>query len=106
MKHSFLWIAILLVVIWVVARVVLAVTSVALHLLWVLPVIAIIIWLIKRVSTARSCCRRRPHSTAGSCDPAVAPLQLPHLINFDQRDARAFICAADYRRIRARRESR
>jgi len=49
-KHSFLWIAILLVVIWVVARVVLALTSVALHLLWVLAVIAIIIWLIKRVS--------------------------------------------------------
>jgi len=49
-KHSFLWIAILLVVIWIVARVVLAVTSLALHLLWVLAVIAIIIWLIKRVS--------------------------------------------------------
>jgi len=49
-KHSFLWIAILLIVIWVVARVMLALTSVALHLLWVLAVIAIIIWLIKRMS--------------------------------------------------------
>ncbi|MBA3882271.1 MAG: hydrophobic protein [Chthoniobacterales bacterium] len=50
MKHSLLWVAILLVIIWVVARVVLAVTSIALHLLWVLAVIAIVIWLISRVS--------------------------------------------------------
>ncbi|MBA2743475.1 MAG: hydrophobic protein [Chthoniobacterales bacterium] len=50
MKHSLLWIAILLVVIWIVARVVLAVTSVALHLLWIAAVIALVIWLISRVS--------------------------------------------------------
>ncbi|MBA3273072.1 MAG: hypothetical protein H0T11_04260 [Chthoniobacterales bacterium] len=46
MKHSLLAIAILLVVIWVVARVVLAVTSVALHLLWIFAIIAAVIWLI------------------------------------------------------------
>lgn len=50
MKHSFLFIAILLVIVWVVARVVLAVTSVALHLLWVFAAIALIIWLVGRVS--------------------------------------------------------
>jgi hypothetical protein len=50
-KHSFLWIAILLVVIWIVTRVVLAATSVALHLLWIVAVIAFVIWLISRVST-------------------------------------------------------
>ncbi len=49
-KHSFLWIAILLVIVWVVARVVLAVTSLALHLLWVLAIIALVIWLLGRVS--------------------------------------------------------
>jgi ABC-type iron transport system FetAB permease component len=49
-KHSFLWIAILLVIIWFVARVVLAVTSVALHLLWVLAIIAAVIWFIGRAS--------------------------------------------------------
>jgi hypothetical protein len=48
-KHSLLWIAILLLVIWVVARVVLAVTSVALHLLWIVAVIAAVIWLIGRL---------------------------------------------------------
>jgi hypothetical protein len=49
-KHSFLWIAVLLVIIWVVARVVLAVTSVALHLLWVLAIIALVVWLVGRVT--------------------------------------------------------
>jgi thiol:disulfide interchange protein len=48
-KHSLIGLAILLVVIWVVARVVLAVTSVALHLLWVVAIIAAIIWVIGRV---------------------------------------------------------
>jgi len=50
-KHSLLWIAILLVVVWVVVRVILAVTSVALHLLWIVAIIAAVIWLIGRVSS-------------------------------------------------------
>jgi hypothetical protein len=49
-KHSLIWIAIVMVVIWVLARVVLAVTSVALHLLWVVAIIAAIIWVIGRVT--------------------------------------------------------
>jgi hypothetical protein len=49
-KHSLVWIAILLVVIWVLARVVLAVTSVALHLLWVVAIIAAIVWVYRRVT--------------------------------------------------------
>lgn len=49
-KHSLIWIAILLVVIWVVARVVLAATSVALHILLVVAIIAAIIWGIGRVT--------------------------------------------------------
>jgi hypothetical protein len=46
MKHSLLWIAVLLIVIWVMARLTLAVTSLALHILWIVAVIMIIIWLI------------------------------------------------------------
>lgn len=49
-KHSFLWIALVLVIIWIVAKAVLAVTSVALHLLWVLAIIALVVWLVGRVS--------------------------------------------------------
>jgi hypothetical protein len=49
-KHSFLWIAVVLVIIWIIAKTVLAVTSVALHLLWVLAIIALVIWLVGRVS--------------------------------------------------------
>ncbi len=47
-KHSLIWIAVLLVVIWVIARVVLAATSVALHLLLVIAVIAAIVWAVRR----------------------------------------------------------
>jgi hypothetical protein len=46
MKHSLLWIAVLLIVIWVIARLTLAVTSLALHILWIVAVIMIIVWLI------------------------------------------------------------
>jgi hypothetical protein len=49
MKHGLILLAMVLVVIWIVARVVLAVTSVALHLLWVLAIILAIIWLIGRL---------------------------------------------------------
>jgi hypothetical protein len=50
-KHSFLWIAVVLVIIWIIAKTVLAVTSVALHLLWVLAIVALVIWLFGRVSS-------------------------------------------------------
>jgi hypothetical protein len=49
MKHSLLWIAVLLIVIWVIARLTLAVTSLALHILWIVAVIMIIIWLIRLI---------------------------------------------------------
>ena len=48
MKHSLVFLALLLVVIWIVARVVLAVTSVALHGLWVVAIILLILWLMNR----------------------------------------------------------
>ena len=49
MKHVLIFLAVLLAVIWIVARLVLAVTSVALHILWVLAIIFAILWLIGRV---------------------------------------------------------
>ncbi len=49
MKHILILLAVVLMVIWVVARVVLAVTAVGLHLLWVLAVILAIVWLIGRL---------------------------------------------------------
>jgi hypothetical protein len=44
--HTLLWLAILLVAGWVILRLALAVTSVALHLLWIAGVVLFIIWLI------------------------------------------------------------
>ena len=51
MKHALILLAVVLMVIWVVARVALAVTSVALHLLWVAAIILAIIWLIGRLKS-------------------------------------------------------
>jgi hypothetical protein len=49
MKHALIFIALILVIIWVIAKVTITVTSVALHLLWVVAVILAIVWLIGRV---------------------------------------------------------
>ena len=51
MKHALILLAVVLVIIWIVARVVLAVTSVALHLLWVVAIILVIIWIIGRLKS-------------------------------------------------------
>jgi hypothetical protein len=51
MKHALILLAVVLVIIWVVARVVLAVTSVALHLLWVAAIILAIVWIIGRLKS-------------------------------------------------------
>jgi hypothetical protein len=49
MKHAMILLAVILMIIWVVARVTLAVTSVALHLLWVAAIILAIVWLVGRL---------------------------------------------------------
>ena len=49
MKHALIFFAIILVIIWIVARVTLAVTSVALHVLWIVAIILAVIWLIGRL---------------------------------------------------------
>jgi hypothetical protein len=49
MKHALILLAVVLIVVWVVARIVLAVTSVALHLLWVVAIILAIVWIVGRL---------------------------------------------------------
>jgi hypothetical protein len=49
MNHPLLWLAVLLVIAWVVLRMALAITSVFLHILWVLAIIFLIVWLVKKV---------------------------------------------------------
>ena len=50
MKHALIFVAVALVIIWIIARVTLAVTSVALHLLWIVAVILAIVWVIRAVA--------------------------------------------------------
>jgi hypothetical protein len=51
MKHGLILLAVVLVIIWVVARVTLAITSVAIHLLWVAAIILAIVWLVGRLKS-------------------------------------------------------
>ncbi|CAN5719964.1 hypothetical protein BH23GEM8_BH23GEM8_12120 [soil metagenome] len=47
--NNLLYLAILLVVIWVVARVVGFVAGALLHLLWIVAIVLVIIWLVRKV---------------------------------------------------------
>jgi hypothetical protein len=49
--NSLIYLAIVLLILWVAARVFLAVTGAVLHLLWIVAVICFVIWVIKRVAT-------------------------------------------------------
>jgi hypothetical protein len=53
MKHALIFGAVLLVIVWIFARVALAVTSVALHLLWIVAVVLVIVWGIKKVTRGK-----------------------------------------------------
>jgi hypothetical protein len=48
--HSFIFLALVLMVVWVVLRVALAVTGVALHLLWIGAIICAIVWVVRQFS--------------------------------------------------------
>lgn len=48
--QSLIWIAIVLVVIWVVARLVAGVAGVLLNLLWIIAIILLIVWLFNLVT--------------------------------------------------------
>jgi hypothetical protein len=47
--NNLLYLAILLVVIWVVARVVGFVAGALLHLLWIVAIVLVVIWLVRKV---------------------------------------------------------
>jgi len=48
-KHSVILIAILLMIVWIIAKITIAVTSLALHLLWIVAIILMVVWLIGRL---------------------------------------------------------
>ena len=48
--NSLIWFAVLLVIIWIVARVFLAVTGALLHVLWIIAIIALIVWAVKKMA--------------------------------------------------------
>lgn len=48
--HSFIFLALVLMVVWVVLRVALAVTGLALHLLWIGAIICAVIWVARHFS--------------------------------------------------------
>jgi hypothetical protein len=50
MKHLLIWLAVLLVIAWIILRVALAVTSAFLHLLWIAAVVLFVIWLFRRLA--------------------------------------------------------
>lgn len=41
--------AVFLLILWVVLRVALAITGVLLHLLWIIPIILVVLWLVGKV---------------------------------------------------------
>ena len=46
--NSLIWLALVLFIIWLVVRVVFAVTGFVFHILWVVAVILFIVWLVRR----------------------------------------------------------
>lgn len=48
--HSLLWLALGLLILWVVLRLALAITGVLLHLLWICAIVFAIIWLFRLVT--------------------------------------------------------
>ena len=46
--NSLIWLAVVLFIIWIVVRVVFAITSFVFHLIWVVALILLIVWLARR----------------------------------------------------------
>ena len=46
--NSLIWIALVLFVLWIVVRVVFAITGFIFHLIWVAALILLIVWLVRR----------------------------------------------------------
>ena len=48
--NTLIYFAIALVILWVVARVFLALTGVLLHLIWIVAVIFLVVWIIRKIA--------------------------------------------------------
>lgn len=46
--NSLLWLAIVLLIAWVALKLVFAVTSLFLHVLWIIAVILFVVWLVRK----------------------------------------------------------
>jgi len=49
--NSLVWLAVVLFIIWIVARMFMAITSMALHLVWVIAVLFLIFWLFQKFAS-------------------------------------------------------
>lgn len=49
-RHHFIWLAVVLMIAWLILRIALAVTSLALHLLWIGAIICGVIWILRQIS--------------------------------------------------------
>ncbi len=49
--NSLIWLAVVLIIAWIVLKFFLAITSVVLHVVWVLALIFLAIWLFKKFTT-------------------------------------------------------
>ena len=49
--NSLIWFAIALIILWVVVRVFLAVTSAVLHLVWIVAIILFVVWLVRKFTS-------------------------------------------------------
>jgi hypothetical protein len=49
--NSLIWFAVALAILWVVARVFLAVTSALLHVIWIVAIILLILWLVRKFTS-------------------------------------------------------
>lgn len=47
--NSLIWIALALFVLWLVIRLVFAVTGLIFHVLWIIAVVLLVIWLVRRI---------------------------------------------------------
>ncbi|RBP47305.1 hypothetical protein DES53_101102 [Roseimicrobium gellanilyticum] len=53
-SSTFIWLALALMVLWLVLKVALAITSVLLHLLWIAAIIFVVLWIFGQLTGKRA----------------------------------------------------
>jgi hypothetical protein len=53
-SHSFIWLAVALLILWVVLKLALAITSALLHLLWIGAIIFAVLWIFGQFTGKRA----------------------------------------------------